>query len=125
MERKLGSIFGKVKKEYLVYGLLGGILLLVIAMPVKSTDTAESDASVRSELETQLTAALNQMQYTGKVWTTITMEPYVEGRESPEIRGVLILCEHGDEPAVIREIIESVQALFQLEAHKIKVIKMR
>ena len=42
----------------------------------------------------------------------------------PEVSGVLVVAEGGDDPVTVREITEAVQALFGIEAHKIKVMKM-
>ena len=38
--------------------------------------------------------------------------------------GVLVVAQGGDNPVVIKDIQEAVQVLFQVEAHKIKVMKM-
>lgn len=41
----------------------------------------------------------------------------------PQIEGVVVICEGGDVPAVKSEICEAVGALFDVPAHKIKVLK--
>ena len=51
--------------------------------------------------------------------------PYVVSEEYPAVRGVLIVAEGGDNPVVIQEIQEAVMALFGVDAHKIKVMKMK
>ena len=51
--------------------------------------------------------------------------PYVISEEYPAVRGVLIVAEGGDNPVVIQEIQEAVMALFGVDAHKIKVMKMK
>ena len=51
--------------------------------------------------------------------------PYVTSEEYPAVRGVLIVAEGGDNPVVIQEIQEAVMALFGVDAHKIKVMKMK
>lgn len=50
--------------------------------------------------------------------------PYVISEEYPEIRGVLVVAQGGDQPVVVQEIQEAVMALFGVDAHKIKVMKM-
>lgn len=50
--------------------------------------------------------------------------PYVISEEYPEIRGVLVVAQGGDQPVVVQEIQEAVMALFDVDAHKIKVMKM-
>jgi len=51
--------------------------------------------------------------------------PYVVKENSPEIEGVVIAAQGGDRPVVVQSITEAVQALLQIEAHKIKVLKMK
>lgn len=51
--------------------------------------------------------------------------PYVVSEEYPAVRGVLVVAEGGDDPVVIQEIQEAVMALFDVDAHKIKVMKMK
>ena len=50
--------------------------------------------------------------------------PYVKMQKYPKISGVLILAKGADNPVVVQNIQEAVQALFQVEAHRIKVVKM-
>lgn len=49
--------------------------------------------------------------------------PYVSKELSPEIEGVVVIADGGDDAVVIRSITEAVQALFGVEAHKIKIMK--
>ena len=51
--------------------------------------------------------------------------PFVISEEFPAVRGVLVVAEGGDNPVVVQEIQEAVMALFHVEAHKIKVMKMK
>lgn len=51
--------------------------------------------------------------------------PYVVSEEFPRVRGVLVVAEGGDQPVVVQEIQEAVMALFDVDAHKIKVMKMK
>lgn len=50
--------------------------------------------------------------------------PYVRFEEYPKVTGVLIVAEGGGNAVTRKNIREAVQALFQVEAHKIKVTKM-
>ena len=50
-------------------------------------------------------------------------EPYVNTELSPGIEGVAVIAEGGGNPVVRQEITEAVQALFDVEAHKIKIMK--
>ncbi|MBO5486400.1 MAG: stage III sporulation protein AG [Eubacterium sp.] len=49
--------------------------------------------------------------------------PYILQEKEPEVEGVVIVCEGGEDAATKREISEAVCALFQIESHKIKILK--
>ncbi len=51
--------------------------------------------------------------------------PYVIQEKEPELEGVVIVCDGGDDAGVKREITDAVSALFQIESHKIKVMKSK
>ncbi|MDO5424464.1 MAG: stage III sporulation protein AG [Eubacteriales bacterium] len=50
--------------------------------------------------------------------------PYVTQETALKIRGVLVVAEGGSNPVIVQNITEAVMALFGVEAHKIKVMKM-
>lgn len=50
--------------------------------------------------------------------------PYVASEVYPKVIGVVVVAQGGDNPVVIQNIQEACQVLFQVEAHKIKVMKM-
>ena len=52
-------------------------------------------------------------------------EPYVVKTLVPEIEGVLVVAEGAGKGTVSHSIVEIVQALFGVEAHKVKVVKMK
>ncbi|CUX43244.1 stage III sporulation protein AG [Clostridium sp. C105KSO13] len=49
--------------------------------------------------------------------------PYVSKRLTPEIEGVIVIAQGGDNAVVVENITEAIQALFGVEAHKIKIMK--
>ena len=51
--------------------------------------------------------------------------PFVIQEHAPEIQGVIVTAQGGDDPVLAKKITEAVMALFGLEAHKIKVMKMK
>lgn len=51
--------------------------------------------------------------------------PYVVQETNPQIEGVIVIAEGGDNIYTIKEIIEAVSALFDVPSHKIKVMKMK
>ncbi|MCD7980780.1 MAG: stage III sporulation protein AG [Clostridiales bacterium] len=51
-------------------------------------------------------------------------EPVVSKEITPTVEGVLVIAQGGDDSTVAVNISEAVEALFGLDAHKIKVVKM-
>jgi stage III sporulation protein AG len=43
---------------------------------------------------------------------------------SPDLTGVCILCEGADDPAVRLEITAMLEAVFQIQAHKVQIMKL-
>lgn len=111
------------KKNQWVIVLLIGILLVIIALPTDSepqVDTGKHDVSntvATSEIEAKLKNLLANMQGVGAVQVMITY------REEEQVEGIVILAEGAENAVVVRNITEVVQALFQVDAHKIKVIR--
>ena len=52
-----------------------------------------------------------------------TSTPYVSKELAPEVEGVVVIADGGDNAVVAQNITEAVQALFGVEAHKIKIMK--
>ncbi len=52
-----------------------------------------------------------------------TQTPYVTKEMSPEVEGVVVIADGGGNAVVVQNITEAVQALFGVEAHKIKIMK--
>lgn len=49
--------------------------------------------------------------------------PYVSKEISPQVEGVVVLAEGGNNAVVVQNITEAVQALFGVDTHKIKIMK--
>jgi len=120
LEFKLNSLFQKKKQWILI--LLVGVLLVVIAVPTKSADkgsTYEYKEEIRTttELERKLEDLLGNMKHVGKVQVMITY-----GNDE-NVEGIAILADGAGNGVVVREITSVVQALFDVDSHKIKVIE--
>lgn len=195
-EKNLGKWF---RKDNLIVLILGGILLVIIALPTKEnqgsaeenpqTNRTNEDAALSGskdgfslsgsdedyarQLEQRLREMLSHMEGVGQVRVMITLkssqelviekeqpylrstttendgqggsrsviqveteentvyrtdgnmsEPYVVKTLPPEIEGVVVVAEGAGSGTVDRTIVEMVQALFGVEAHKVKVVKM-
>ena len=84
--------------------LLAGILLVVIAMPTGKIPGSEDE-------ETKLETILGEMEGVGKVKVMTTEE------------GVVVIADGADNWTVVQNITDVVQALFNVDSHKIKVMK--
>lgn len=51
--------------------------------------------------------------------------PYIVKRKRPLVEGVLVVCQGGNDSKLASDICEAIMALFNIEAHKIKVVKMK
>lgn len=84
----------------------------------------------RSELEKKLEALLENVEGVGKVQVLLMTEEekdsmgFATGGEV-KVNGVLIAAEGADNYVTVENIQQAVMALFQIEAHKIKVMKMK
>ena len=115
--------------------LLLGLLLTVIALPVsnkkdsspevKSSSFFSASSEVNTDAErTVLEEGVGKVQVllmTGEEKDSSSF--YDSGNQA--VTGVLIVAEGADNSVVSRNIVEGVMALFQLDAHKIKVMKMK
>ena len=52
-----------------------------------------------------------------------SQNPYVSKELSPEVQGVVVLASGGDDPLVVENITDAVQALFGIDTHKIRIMK--
>lgn len=176
------DIFKKMDKtKWMILGL-GGILLLVIAIPTErdsstkdlaaleqeSADSSAQDRFIRTykkQLADDLEQALGYMDGVGKVRVMITFqdsgeavvekdviksssgqdhsqassqyqestvyleesgrEPYVSQQKLPAVEGVLVIAQGGGDSRVKQDILDAVQALFPVEVHKIKIVRMQ
>jgi len=187
-KEKILTKIQSIKKDQLVIGLMVGLLLVIIAIPTKSSspasteDTTEKPSvltelqadSIESQFESRLAEILCNVQGVGNVSVMLTINskgetivekdvsktektsletdstggtrntteiasdevtvyledengkqvPYVIKELEPTVEGVIVIAEGGDDPIVVKEISEAIMALFSVQAHKIKVMKM-
>lgn len=187
----------KLTKENMAILALLGILLMVIALPVKKTDNADeetglsdmgsstvkiseteeigNDGSYAQQVEDRLESLLSSMDGVGSVKVMVTLSssteqvvekdipssmdttketdstggsrdvvnskqeettvyvtdqagnktPYISKTLEPAIEGVTVVAQGGGNAIIQKNITEVIQALFGVEAHKIKVVKMK
>lgn len=52
-------------------------------------------------------------------------EPYISQQKLPAVEGILVIAQGGGDSKVKQEIKDAVMALFSIEMHKIKIVKMQ
>ena len=117
--------------------LLAGLLLMVIALPVSkknstpkqtilTDDSTQNTEEIQSSLERRLQNILENVEGVGEVKVMLMTEEQqgIYRFGETEVRGVLIAAEGASDPVVVQKIQQAVMALFQIEAHKIKIMKM-
>lgn len=127
------KMLNKSGKEKILIVLLIGVLLLVIAIPVKSDKTggcvSGSDTYKTSDeeisdydvyMEQRIEKILSQVEGVGKVNVMVTLE----NTDDTAIGGVVIVAQGGDNGSVVSNITSALEALLGIPVHKIKVLKM-
>lgn len=197
MGDRLASWKKRLTKENMAILALLGILLMVIALPVKKTENAkdetglsdtgsgmmktseteenDGDVPYTQEVENRLEALLSRMDGVGEVKVMVTLSssmeqvvekdvpysmdttretdsaggsrdvvnskkeettvyvtdqagnktPYISKTLEPAIEGVTVVAQGGGNAVVQKNITDVIQALFGVEVHKIKVVKMK
>lgn len=123
MPQNLWKKLLETKKNQWVILLLVGVLLVVIAIPTTSgsnNDIVHTETGrTTTEMEERLEYILSQMQGIGDVHVMITY------REDAQAEGVVVVAKGGGNAVVVQQITETVRALFDLDAHKIRVIESK
>lgn len=88
--------------------------------PVSRSATNENDAQGGSRIVNQVETGDTTVYRT----EGSASEPYVVKTLTPEVEGVLVVAEGAGSGSVNKTITEIAQALFGVEAHKVKVVKM-
>lgn len=93
---------------------------MIVAMPVSKS--SESSSVVADSLWTN--ESLSDDERLKNILSKIDGAGQVEVMIAPDNTGVVIVAEGAGDPVVEKNIYDSVQALFDVEMHKIKIVKM-
>ena len=130
--------------------VVAGVALLVLSLPSsywgggdntsgqgsRQSSSGKTDASVTAmeiyadKKEKQLEKILEKVEGIGQAEVMITLDSaeetnrLLENTRTQKVEGVLVVAEGAGNAQTDAEIIRAVQALFSLESHKIKVMKM-
>ena len=83
-----------------------------------SEQDSQGGSRTTSSHDTQETTVYNSGSSTSGV-----QEPYVSKELSPQAQGVIVIAPGGDDAVVVKNITEAVQALFEIDTHKIRIMK--
>lgn len=88
--------------------------------PYLRSSTTENDSQGGNRVVSQTEMEENTVYMTNGSIT----EPYVIKTLPPQVEGVVVVAQGAGTGTIDRTIVEMVQALFDVEAHKVKVVKM-
>lgn len=128
MERKLEEALSEV------YGV--GKVKVMVTLRSTSEKVVEKDEEQESETVTEQdsqggTRTTSRSSSSGTTvygesdsGASAGQEPYVTKELTPSVEGVVVIAQGGDQPVTVQNITEAVQALFNIDTHKIKVMKL-
>lgn len=126
MEQKLSQALTKVsgigKTEVMITVKSSKEVVINKDTPVSSETVEEKDSNGGTRKSSNNKKEEETILVTGKGGESL---PYVIKELEPEIAGVVIIAEGGDNQIVINEITDAVEVLFGVPVHKIKVMKMK
>ena len=125
LENKLESTLSKVKGV--------GRVKVMVTLEASSERIIEKDVSSESESvqetdsqggnrSTINSSSSQSTVYEGEGGGT-SGTPYITKELTPVVEGVVIIAQGGDDAVAVQNITEAVQALFEIDTHKIKVMK--
>ena len=123
LEEKLRNALGKVdgvgKVDVMITLKSSRELVVEKEQPILRSTTSESDSQGGKREAVEMDSQENTVYRTDGS----ASEPYVIKTLVPEVEGVLVVAEGVGTGTVSHSIVEIVQALFGVEAHKVKVVK--
>lgn len=120
LEKVLSQMEGVGKVTVMITVADNGSYVVEKDMTKSTTTTTENDSNGGSRTVTE--------QQTGEstIYTEEGQEktPYIQKENLPTIEGIVVVAEGGGNGKTVSDISETIQALFPVEAHRIKVVKM-
>lgn len=121
LEEVLSSMEGAGKVKVMVTLESSGEAVIEKDVMIQRAGTTEVDAAGGSRNTTDIS---EQEETVFEESKEHIQRPYVKRIDAPRVKGVLIAVQGGHNANVVKNITEAIQALFGIEAHKIKIVKM-
>lgn len=121
LEALLSSVEGVGKVEVMLTFLSSEELVVEKDAPVVRSNTVEKDSEGGTRTVTQYESGDSTVYLSGSG----ASEPYVIKTLNPRVEGILVVAEGAGDDMVNGTIVEIVQALFGVEAQRVKVVPMR
>lgn len=122
LEQILSQIDGAGQVQVMITWKSGGEKVVEKDRESQEENVSEQDSQggsrTTSSHDTQETTVYNSGSSTSGV-----QEPYVSKELSPQAEGVIVIAPGGDDAVVVKNITEAVQALFEIDTHKIRIMK--
>ena len=126
METKLKNILKQVsgigEVEVMITLKASGELVPLKDDPSTQESVNEVDGEGGSRTNNSVTREESTILYTDQDGNFV---PYIIQEIEPEVEGVMVIAEGGDNAMIKKDIMEAVQVLFGVPAHKVKVMKMK
>lgn len=122
LEQAISVMEGAGKVKVMVTVSASKELVVEKDMPVTRSNTVENDSEGGSRNVNEFENA-EETVYSKK--SDGSASPYVVKTLQPVVEGVVVVAQGGDRPEVRKNITEAIVALFDIEPHKIKIVKMK
>lgn len=134
MERQLEEVLSQMKGvgDVTVMITLKESAEKIVEKDVESTDESVSEEDSQGGVrETKNSARGESTVYSGEISGSFGggtggqngQAPYVSKEVTPRVEGVVVVAQGGDDAVAVQNITESVQALFGIDTHKIRIVK--
>ncbi|MCD8053886.1 MAG: stage III sporulation protein AG [Lachnospiraceae bacterium] len=119
LERRLEEILSSMEGV----GEVSVMITLASSSEQILQEDEEAEEEISAESDSDSSRSETSSRRSSSTFTDGDDMPYVVKEVMPAIEGVVVTAEGASSATVCREIKEAVQALFDVEAHKIKVLK--
>ena len=126
----------KIRNIIIVVGLIGiGLIFLSNWVDFGSLTSGKGDEAFSVKTYTDLQTVISKIEGAGKTEVLLTMENSVEyvyldnsttktKEIEPLIRGVLVVCEGGDDPVVVERVTDAVTKALDISTAKVCITKL-